>query len=103
MTANYTARTACGDLLIKVGEWLHGRALEGLFAHTKTEFPGQNDWRSQEACLYLFNMLISDFLDRSEEVPPEIAQAHVELINFAAGELATLGGIFELLFVCVCV
>lgn len=86
MTANYTARTACGDLLIKIGEWLHGRALEGLFAHTKTQFPGRNDWRSQEACLYLFNMLISDFQDRDQAVSNEIAQPHVELINFAAGK-----------------
>lgn len=85
VTANYTARTACGDLLIKMGEWLHGRALEGLFAHTKTQFPGDNNWRTQEACLYLFNMLISDFFDRSEVVPPEIAQAHVELITYAIG------------------
>lgn len=85
MTANYTARTACGDLLIKMGEWLHGRALEGLFAHTKTQFPGDNNWRAQEASLYLFNMLISDFYDRSEVVPADIAQAHLELITYAIG------------------
>lgn len=85
MTANYTARTACGDLLIKLGEWLHSKALEGLFAHTKTQFQGSNDWRSQEACLYLFNMLVCDFQDRKEDIAPEIAQAHVELITFAAG------------------
>lgn len=54
--------------------------------HTKSLFQGQNDWRSQEACLYLFNMLISDFQDREEAVPPEIAQAHVELINYSAGQ-----------------
>lgn len=85
MTANYTARTACGDLLIKVGEWLHQRALEGLFAYTKSQFSGEHDWRSQEACLYLFNMLISDLQDRSEAVPPEVAQAHMELIDYAIG------------------
>lgn len=85
VTANYTARTACGDLLIKVGEWLHQRALEGLFAYTKSQFSGEHDWRSQEACLYLFNMLISDLQDRSEAVPPEVAQAHMELIDYAIG------------------
>lgn len=87
MTANYTARTACGDLLIKIGEWLHSRALEGLFVHTKTQFAGEKDWRSQEACLYLFNMLVTDFQDRDEDVPPEIAQAHIELLNYAISRL----------------
>lgn len=68
-----------------MGEWLHGRALEGLFAHTKTQFTGDNTWRAQEASLYLFNMLISDFFDRLEVVPSEIAQAHMELITYAIG------------------
>ncbi|ROW01143.1 hypothetical protein VSDG_02656 [Cytospora chrysosperma] len=61
-------------------------ALEGLFAYTKTQFTGQDNWRSQEACLYLFNMLVSDFEDRSEPVAPEVAQAHIELINYAIGQ-----------------
>jgi hypothetical protein len=74
--------------LIKIGEWLHQQALEGLFAYTKTQFTGQDNWRSQEACLYLFNMLVSDFEDRSEPVAPEVAQAHIELINYAIGEPA---------------
>ncbi|KAK7743020.1 hypothetical protein SLS63_000589 [Diaporthe eres] len=69
-----------------VGEWLHQRALEGLFAYTKSQFSGEHDWRSQEACLYLFNMLISDLQDRSEAVPPEVAQAHMELIDYAIGQ-----------------
>lgn len=74
--------------MIKIGEWLHQQALEGLFAYTKTQFTGQDKWRSQEACLYLFNMLVSDFEDRSEPVAPEVAQAHIELINYAIGEPA---------------
>lgn len=71
-----------------MGEWLHQRALEGLFAYTKSQFSGEHDWRSQEACLYLFNMLISDLQDRSEAVPPEVAQAHMELIDYAIGKLS---------------
>jgi hypothetical protein len=83
VSSNYTARTACGDFLIKVGEWLHHRALEGLFAYSKTLFTGNTDWRSQEASLYLFNMLVSDFQDCSKPVPDEIAQAYLELVNYA--------------------
>ncbi|KAL1868216.1 hypothetical protein VTK73DRAFT_3809 [Phialemonium thermophilum] len=86
VSSNYTARTACGDLLIKIGEWIHQRALEGLFAYTKTLFAGpETDWRSQEASLYLFNMLISDFQDCQKPVPDEIANAYLELVNYAIG------------------
>lgn len=87
ITANYTPRTASGDILIKLGEWLKQRALEGLFAHTKTLFTaenaGESAWRRQEAALYLLNMLVSDFLDCGNTVPPEITQAYLELVNYA--------------------
>ena len=38
VTANYTPRTACGDLVIKLGEWLKITAVEGLLNYTKTLF-----------------------------------------------------------------
>lgn len=38
VTANYTPRTACGDLVIKLGEWLRSVAVEGLLNYTKTLF-----------------------------------------------------------------
>ncbi|KAI1876843.1 uncharacterized protein JN550_000915 [Neoarthrinium moseri] len=83
VSANYTPRTASGDILIKLGEWLSQRALEGLYAHTKTLFTGETSWRRQEAALYLLNMLISDFLDTGKNVPAEITQAYLELVNYA--------------------
>ena len=84
VSSNYTARTACGDLLIKLGEWLGPRALDGLFAYTKTLFAGgAADWRIKEASLYLFNTLMSDFHDCDKPVPDEIAQAYMELVNYS--------------------
>ncbi|KAH8681548.1 putative importin beta-5 subunit [Xylariales sp. PMI_506] len=84
VSANYTPRTASGDILIKLGEWLQQRALEGLFAYTKTLFAGESpSWRKQEAALYLLNMLLSDFLDMGKTVPAEISQAYLELVNYA--------------------
>lgn len=83
LSANYTPRTACGDLLIKLGEWLNQKALEGLFAHTKSLFVEEAPWRKQEAALFLLNMLVSDFLECNKTIPPEIGQANLELINFA--------------------
>ncbi|ORY58176.1 importin-beta domain-containing protein [Pseudomassariella vexata] len=83
VSANYTPRTACGDLVIKLGEWQKQRALEGLFAYTKTLFIGEaTSWRRQEAALFLLNMLVSDFLDCDKPVSEEIVQAYLELVNY---------------------
>jgi hypothetical protein len=85
VSSNYTARTACGDLVIKLGEWLNTRALEGLFAYTKTLFTGGEgaSWQKQEAALYLFNAILNDFQDMEKAVPPEIANAYLELVGYA--------------------
>ena len=87
VTANYTARTACGDLLIKLVEWIGQKALEGLFAHTRTLFAAEaSDWRSQEAALYLFNMLLSDLMDCDKEISHEICQVYLQLVDYAVAQ-----------------
>jgi hypothetical protein len=84
VSSNYTPRTACGDLLIKLGEWLGPRALEGVFAYSTTIFaPGATDWRRQEAALYLFNTIASDFQDCDKEIPAAISEAYMELVNYS--------------------
>jgi len=84
VTANYTARTACGDLLIKLGEWLHQGALEGLLAYTQQLFAMEDaTWRTREASLFLLTQLLTDFLDMSKEVAPEVATAFLGLIDYA--------------------
>lgn len=84
VTANYTARTAAGDLLIKMGEWFNEKAIDGLFGYTKSLFPGEGDaWRSQEAALYLFVMLASDFHDMQKTIPEAVANAYLELVDYA--------------------
>ncbi|KAI5866720.1 ARM repeat-containing protein [Durotheca rogersii] len=88
VSANYTPRTACGDLIIKLGEWLNQKALEGLFAHTKNLFAENASWRKQEAALYLLNMLLNDFLDCNKPAPPEVSQAYLELVTYAVNRPA---------------
>ena len=83
VSSNYTARTACGDLLIKIGEWLHQSAMDGLFAYSNTLFAEEANWRTQEASLYLFNMLLSDFQDCKKPVHNEMANAYLGLVNYA--------------------
>ncbi|KAI2618750.1 ARM repeat-containing protein [Hypoxylon sp. NC1633] len=88
LSANYTPRTACGDLLIKLGEWLDQKALEGLFAYTKSLFAEDASWRKRESALFLLNMLVNDFLDCSKTIPPEVSQAFLELVNYAINRAA---------------
>lgn len=84
VTANYTARTACGDLLIKLGEWLHQGALEGLLTYTKGLFAAQEStWRTKEASLYLLTQLMNDFLDVDKNVPAEVSSAYLEFVDYA--------------------
>lgn len=84
VTANYTARTAAGDLLIKMGEWFDQKAIDGLFGYTKDLFTSEDaDWRIQEAALYLFVMLVSDFQDLGKPVPDPVAHAYLELVDYA--------------------
>lgn len=83
VTANYTARTAAGDLLIKMGEWFNQKTLDGLFGYTKTLFPADGSmWRSQESALYLFVMLLSDFQDLQKTIPDAVASAYLELVDY---------------------
>lgn len=82
VTANYTARTAAGDLLIKMGEWFNEKTIDGLFGYTKSLFPN-GGWRNQEAALYLFVMLAGDFQDVDKEIPDVVAHAYLELVDYA--------------------
>lgn len=84
VTANYTARTACGDLLIKLGEWLNQGALEGLLAYTQLLFASESaTWRTKEASLFLLTQLLNDFLDVNKAITPEVASAYLPLIDYA--------------------
>lgn len=84
VTANYTPRTAAGDLLIKMGEWFDHKTLDGLFATTAALFPGSGPsaWRSQESALYLFVMLLSDFQDLGKPIHESVAADYFKMIDF---------------------
>ena len=84
VSANYTARIACSDLVVKMGEWFNQKTVDGLFGYTKTLFPGDGtSWRDQEAALFLFVMLAGDFHDLDKPIPDEYSAAYLELIDFA--------------------
>ena len=84
VTANYTARVAASDLLIKMGEWFDQKTVDALFEYTKTLFAGDGaSWRSQEAALFLFVMLASDFQDLEKPIPDSFSTVYLEMVDFA--------------------
>ncbi|KAI0541144.1 armadillo-type protein [Xylaria digitata] len=86
VSANYAPRTACGDLFIKLGEWLDEKALEGLYTYTKSVFTENSSWRRQEAALYLLNMLLRDYLDCGKTVSQQLSEAYLVLVNHAINQ-----------------
>ncbi len=88
VTANYTPRTACGDLVIKLGEWLNAATVEGLLAHTRTLYSENAGWKAKEAALYLLNQLLGDFQDVEKKIGADAANGYVDFIQHAMQEEA---------------
>ena len=88
VTANYTPRSACGDLVIKLGEWLNAATVEGLLAYTRTLYSENAHWKAKEAALYLLNQLLGDFQDVEKKIGEEAANGYVEFIKHAMQEEA---------------
>nr|POE72430.1 importin subunit beta-5 [Quercus suber] len=88
VTANYTPRTACGDLVIKLGEWLNTATVEGLLAYTRTLYSESASWKAKEAALYLSNQLLGDFQDVEKKIGADAANGYVDFIHHAVQEEA---------------
>ncbi|KAF2483017.1 armadillo-type protein [Neohortaea acidophila] len=88
VTANYTPRTACGDLVIKLGDWLSAATVEGLLAYTRNLYSGNGSWKAKEASLYLLNQLLGEFQDVEKKIGAEAADGYVDFIQRAMQEEA---------------
>lgn len=66
VTANYTPRTACGDLVIKLGE-KHGKETVEALMSVSQSFQSPDSFKAQEAALYLLNHLLLEWADNDEE------------------------------------
>lgn len=86
VTANYTPRSACGDLVIKLGEWLNTTTVEGLLSYTRTLYAENAGWKAKEAALYLLNQLLGDFQDVEKQIGSESANGYVDFIKHAIQE-----------------
>ncbi|GAM85354.1 hypothetical protein ANO11243_033610 [Dothideomycetidae sp. 11243] len=83
ITANYTPRTACGDLVTKLGEWIQGPTLDGLSSHAHTIYSSDADWKAKEATLYLLNAMLRDVEAVERSVSPDVANNFVDLVHRA--------------------
>jgi len=83
VTANFTPRTACGELAIKLGEWLPVETINGLLTYTRTLYSTEQDWKAKEAALYIFNQLLGDYEERSENARNEAVNGSVDFIRYA--------------------
>lgn len=83
VTANYTPRTACGDLVIKLGEWLNAATVEGLLSYTRSLYSTTQSWKAKEAALYILNQLLGDFQDVDKQISPEAANGFIDFIRYA--------------------
>ncbi len=83
VTANYTPRTACGDLVIKLGEWLTEPTVNGLLNYTRALYSESKGWKAEEAALYVLNQLLSDFQDVDKQIGSEAASGYVDFIRYA--------------------
>jgi len=83
VTANYTARTACGDLIIKLGEWLNQSLIKGLLVHTNRLQLSKRTWRAEESALYILNQVLNDWQVVDREIGSHIATEFLTLICMA--------------------
>ncbi|PGH10878.1 hypothetical protein AJ79_05238 [Helicocarpus griseus UAMH5409] len=83
LTANYTPRTCGGDLVIKLGDWLKGTAVEGLLAYTNALFSDSTiSWKLRESALYILNQLLRDFNDVDKQISIEAANGFNEFVRY---------------------
>ena len=85
VTANYTTRTACGDLVIKLGEWLREKMLQNLLVHSKYLFSvtNENAWRQQEAALYILDQVLADWQDYDRKISDTLSEGFLSLAQQA--------------------
>ncbi|PNS18454.1 Importin subunit beta-5 [Sphaceloma murrayae] len=83
ITANYTPRTACGDLIVKLGQWILPETTTCLLAECASIFSGSADWKSKESSLYVLHALLRDISEVGRSIPGPASQTFVDHVNSA--------------------
>lgn len=75
LTANYTPRAACGDLVVRsLGEWLKQVPIIAMLHYSQQALSSQNThWKEREALLYLLNQCLVDVSEYSGKLDSSTA------------------------------
>lgn len=93
ITANYTARTACGDLVMKLSEWYRATTFEVLTSHIRELLsdPGSS-WQSKESVLYLLQQILLDWIEVGSAADPN---ATLEILDQVQSSFQTQYDLFR--------
>jgi hypothetical protein len=59
VTANYTPRAACGELVAKLADWLKDKAIGGLLEYARALHSNPQSWKARESALYILNQMLN--------------------------------------------
>jgi importin-9 len=82
-TPNYTPRSACGDLIVKLCEWVKTSALDGLLVHFRRVYGSSISWKANEATLYILTQILTVFAEEDIELDAQKANSFVDFIRYA--------------------
>lgn len=84
ITANYTPRIACAELVGKLADWIRVPSIDGLLEYTREVFAAKSGWRGEEAALdMLYQLLINLSQQDNAELEPRTAEQFIEYVRYA--------------------
>jgi len=82
ITANYTARCACAQFIIVLGEWLQNAVIDALIKQIQSQQDNEKiGWKFKEATLFILNSLLTELYEPSHTLPSN--QAHAILSSLS--------------------
>ncbi|KAH0605511.1 uncharacterized protein H6S33_004733 [Morchella sextelata] len=86
ISANYTPRSASGDLILKLGESFQHQTEAALWEYTQQIFKsGESTRQIKEAALFIWDELLSEFAEINRKINPSIASNLLEYVVSAIG------------------
>lgn len=88
ITANYTPRAACADLVIRgLSEWLRMIPIDAILFYCQQNLATQvSNWKEPEAILFILNQLLRDVGETSNKVPETTATGLLQQVSRYIGD-----------------
>lgn len=85
ISANYTPRTASGDLILKLGECFPEQTVESLFDHTQRVFASAENRSLKESVLHLWDQLLNEYAEMGRAIDESAARELLSFVVVAIG------------------